>query len=153
MLRDAVWNDRRVTIAYTDRQGAVTRRTVDPFGLVTKAGVWYLIARDRDTVKTFRVQRIARVRLSAQRFARPSYFDVDEYWRASEAQGAQLDDPPFVATFRMSRRALTNVSQYHPIEARIRVRGSFPPVWVVGIAFPSPHTALHEALAWDQAPR
>jgi len=46
---EAVWNDRCVTIAYSDRRGAVTRRTLEPFGLVAKAGVWYLIARDGET--------------------------------------------------------------------------------------------------------
>jgi len=67
---EAVWNDRCVTIAYSDRRGAVTRRTLEPFGLVAKAGVWYLIARDGETVKTFRVQRIARVRVLERRFTR-----------------------------------------------------------------------------------
>jgi predicted DNA-binding transcriptional regulator YafY len=71
-LREAVWNDRCVTIAYTNRDGKVTRRTLEPFGLVTKAGVWYLIARDGPMLKTFRVQRIARVRVLERRFARPS---------------------------------------------------------------------------------
>ncbi|MGH7755428.1 MAG: helix-turn-helix transcriptional regulator, partial [Vulcanimicrobiaceae bacterium] len=75
ILRDAVWDDRRVTLVYRDRDGAATRRTLDPFGLVAKAGVWYLVARDRDTVKTFRVQRIARVRVSDQHFERPRDFD------------------------------------------------------------------------------
>ena len=149
-LRDAVWNDRRVTIAYTDRNGAVTRRALDPFGLVTKAGVWYLVARDREAVKTFRVQRIARVRVHARRFVRPGNFDVGEYWNASQARGGGSDNPPFIATFRMSRRALDTISLYQAVQSRARVRGSAPPVWIVRVAFPSFHSALHEALAWDR---
>jgi predicted DNA-binding transcriptional regulator YafY len=149
-LRDAVWNDHRATIAYTNRSGAATRRTIDPLGLVTKAGVWYLVARDRETVKTFRVQRIARVRVHDQCFVRPSSFDVGEYWNASMAQGGAVNEAPFVATFQMSRRALANVSMYHAIESRTRVRGSTPAAWVVRVAFASFMSAVHEALSWGE---
>jgi predicted DNA-binding transcriptional regulator YafY len=148
-LSDAVWNDRRVTIAYSDRFGKVTRRTLDPFGLVTKAGVWYLVARDGSTVKTFRVQRIARVRVTDRRFTRPAGFDVGEYWKdVSTFTGSE--EPAFGATFRMSRRALANAAVYYTVESRTRVRGSTPASWLVRIAFPSFQSALHEALSWNE---
>ena len=146
-LREAVWNDRCVTIGYTDRNGAATRRTVDPLGLVTKAGVWYLVARDRDTIKTFRVRRIARVRLLERRFERPSSFDVGEYWK-SVAAYVGSEEPPYVATFRMSRRALANALVYLAVESRTRVRRGPHAQWLVRIAFPSFGTAVHEALNW-----
>jgi len=145
-LRDAVWSDRRTTIAYTDRRGAVTRRTIDPFGLVAKAGVWYLVARDGETIKTFRVQRIARVRVLEQRFMRPSTFDAGEYWAGVAAHVAS-EEAPYVATFRMSRRALANAAIYCTVQSRTRVRGSMQ--WLVRIVFPSLEAAVHEAIGWD----
>jgi predicted DNA-binding transcriptional regulator YafY len=148
-LRDAVWNDRRVTIAYSDRAGKVTRRTLDPFGLVTKAGVWYLVGRDGETVKTFRVQRIARVRVTDRRFTRPAGFDVGEYWKGVSAH-VSAEEPPFIATFRMSRRALAAAAVYFTVESRTRVRGSTPAAWLVRIAFPSFQAAVHEALSWNE---
>ncbi|MGV9313456.1 helix-turn-helix transcriptional regulator [Streptomyces sp. NPDC003691] len=44
-LADAVWGDRRVTVAYENRGGARVERVLEPHGLVLKAGVWYLCAR------------------------------------------------------------------------------------------------------------
>ncbi len=147
-LREAVWNDRRVTIAYSDRYGRVTRRSLDPFGLVTKAGVWYLVARDDIAVKTFRIQRIARVRVLEQRFVRPADFDVGEYWKGVAAR-VSTEDQPFVATFRMTRRALANSEIYFSITSRTRIRRSSPPAWQVSIAFTSFHAALYEASSWN----
>lgn len=147
-LRDAVWNDRCATIAYTDRGGKVTRRTVEPFGLVTKAGVWYLVARDRGAVKTFRVQRVARVRVLERRFVRPANFDVGEYWKGVAAfVGAE--EEPFAATFRMSRFALANASVYLNVVSRRRIRAAKPAAWLVRVAFPSFGAAVHEALGWS----
>jgi predicted DNA-binding transcriptional regulator YafY len=146
-LRDAVWKDRCVTIAYSDRRGAVTRRTLDPFGLVAKAGIWYLIARDRETVKTFRVQRIARVRVLERRFERPASFDAGEYWK-SVASHVPSEEAPYVATFRMTRRALASAAIYCTVESRARVRGTS--AWLVRIAFPSIEAAVHEAIGWNE---
>jgi predicted DNA-binding transcriptional regulator YafY len=127
----------------------VTRRTLDPFGLVTKAGVWYLVARDRDTVKTFRVQRIARVRVLERRFTRPSTFDVGEYWKGVAAFVGS-DEEPYVATFRMSRAALASASIYYKVESRRRVRDRIPHEWIVRIRFPAFGAAMHEALGWNE---
>lgn len=147
-LRDAVWTDRCVKIAYTDRRGAVTRRTLEPFALVTKAGVWYLVARDTGTLKTFRVQRIARVRVLERRFVRPATFDVGEYWKGVAAF-AGFEDEPFTATFRMSRPAFANTALFFTVDSHRRIRGSKPAAWLVRITFPSLRAAVHEALGWD----
>lgn len=146
-LREAVWGDRCVSIAYSDRTGKVTRRVVDPLGLVTKAGVWYLVARDDRAVKTFRIQRIARVRILDRRFKRPSDFDVGAYWQGVAAHVAS-EEEPYRATLRMTRRALANAEIYFAVESRTRVRGSNPPAWLVCIAFPSVMSALQEAMSW-----
>jgi predicted DNA-binding transcriptional regulator YafY len=148
-LREGVWGDRFVTIAYTDRRGAVTRRTLEPFGLVAKAGVWYLIARDRGTIKTFRVQRISRVRLLERCFVRPKNFDAGEYWKGVAAHVA-TEELPYVATFRMTRRGLANASVYCNVESSTRVRGARRAEWLVRIAFPSFESAVHEAITWDE---
>lgn len=146
-LRQAVWGDRCVSIAYSDRAGKVTRRVVEPLGLVTKAGIWYFVAGDGETVKTFRVQRIARVRILERRFVRPGGFDVGAYWQDVAARIAR-DEEPYRATFRMTRRALANAEIYFTVESRTRERGSDPPAWLVQIAFAAFMPALQEAMSW-----
>jgi predicted DNA-binding transcriptional regulator YafY len=147
-LRDAVWNDRCVMIAYTDRNGAVTRRTLDPLGLVTKAGIWYLVARDGETIKTFRVQRIARVRILERRFTRPAGFDIAEYWKGVAAFVGS-EEKPYVATFRMSRAALSNAAILFKVASRRRIRGRAPATWIARIEFPAFAAAIGEALEWS----
>lgn len=58
LLRRAVWDDRCIDIRYEDRTGAQTTRRVEPYGLVSKAGVWYVIARGESGFRSFRVDRV-----------------------------------------------------------------------------------------------
>ncbi|MHB6906921.1 helix-turn-helix transcriptional regulator [Streptomyces sp. DB-54] len=44
VLADAVWDDRRLTVRYLRRDREVVRE-LEPYGLVLKAGVWYVAAR------------------------------------------------------------------------------------------------------------
>src|SRR5918911_725202 len=69
-LADAVWRGRRVSARY--REGAKTvRRTLDPLGLVLKAGVWYLVAHRSAGMRVYRVSRFASVRVREEGFERP----------------------------------------------------------------------------------
>jgi predicted DNA-binding transcriptional regulator YafY len=83
-LRAAIAADRRVRLQYRDRSGAATDRTVDPLGLVAKAGVWYLVAHEAGKgYRTFRAERIGAVERLAETFARPADFDLDAYWQSA----------------------------------------------------------------------
>lgn len=83
MLREAAWSDRRVQIEYRDRTGKSSARTLDPMGLVSKAGVWYLVGSHEGSYRTFRVDRIVSVQVRAERFERAPDFDLDAYWNES----------------------------------------------------------------------
>ncbi len=83
-LRRAVWDDRQLRIAYRDRAGNSTNRIADPFGLVSKAGIWYLIAREPGgDMRSFRVDRIVEVEMLITVFQRPADFDLEQHWRSS----------------------------------------------------------------------
>ncbi len=83
-LRRAVWEDRQVSIHYRDRRGTPTQRTVDPLGLISKAGVWYVIARQSDgEMRTFRVERVIGIEELPTRFEHDETFDLEAYWRDS----------------------------------------------------------------------
>ncbi|WP_406860519.1 YafY family protein [Streptomyces sp. HUAS MG47] len=78
-LAEAVWTDRRVTARYRRPDGEVTRE-LDPYGLVLKAGVWYLCARVGTTWRTYRVDRFTSVDVTGEPFARASDFDLPAFW-------------------------------------------------------------------------
>lgn len=85
-LSRAVWEEQRVELRYQKRDGEV-RRTVDPLGLVLKAGVWYLLGLSGRTrsVRTFRVSRVQAVKPLDEPALRPEGFDLAAQWAESSA--------------------------------------------------------------------
>jgi predicted DNA-binding transcriptional regulator YafY len=60
--------------------------TLEPLGLVLKAGVWYLVARTADAIRTYRVSRVESAITADHRFKRPVDFDLVSYWQNSRAE-------------------------------------------------------------------
>jgi predicted DNA-binding transcriptional regulator YafY len=91
---EAVWAQRRLAVSYR-RRDKVASRELEPFGLVLKAGVWYLVARvvPDDALRTYRVSRILSVTRLGSAFERPPDFDLARWWRASSATFEQVARP------------------------------------------------------------
>lgn len=88
---DAVWDDRRMVARYR-RDDSDVERELEPYGLVLKAGVWYLCARVTATLDSYRVYRIDRftaVEPSAERFVRDPDFDLPAFWEERAEQFAR----------------------------------------------------------------
>lgn len=89
----AVWSGQRLDVRY-GRPGRMSRRRVDPLGLVLKAGVWYLVARHERDIRSYRVARIAEAIPCpgpAGRFPRPADFTLAGWWARPER--LRLDRP------------------------------------------------------------
>jgi predicted DNA-binding transcriptional regulator YafY len=82
-VAQAVWHERRIAVRYESWKGVVDR-TLDPLGLVLKAGFWYVAASSsRQEPRTYRVSNILALRETGDTFARPAAFDLAAYWQAS----------------------------------------------------------------------
>jgi predicted DNA-binding transcriptional regulator YafY len=81
-LAEAVWQERRIEVAYRSWKAAVLRR-LDPLGLVLKAGTWYLVARDGRSIRTYRVMNIDALEVTGAPFRRPTNFNLARYWAKS----------------------------------------------------------------------
>ncbi|MEU8182393.1 YafY family protein [Micromonospora sp. NPDC049047] len=79
-LARAVWADRVVTLRYRRGDREVSRR-IQPYGLVLKSGVWYLVGRVGDEARTYRVDRVTGVEVDAEQFDRDEGFDLAGHWR------------------------------------------------------------------------
>lgn len=94
-VAQGVWEARRLRIGY-HRGDRVVERTVDPLGLVLKGGVWYLVGRVDDQVRTYRVSRVQSADVTDEAFERPASFELAAYWSESiaayerEAEGAEV---------------------------------------------------------------
>jgi predicted DNA-binding transcriptional regulator YafY len=81
VVAEAVWQDRRIDVGYRRGDGTVERR-LDPYGLVLKAGVWYLCARvdGAGTFRTYRIDRFTAVAALDERFDRDPGFGLSGFW-------------------------------------------------------------------------
>ncbi|GAA2215716.1 YafY family protein [Nonomuraea monospora] len=86
-VADAVWNERRIQIRYRRwKEPQEVERRLEPYGLVVKAGRWYLVARAGRDVRTYRVSQILDLQPLAERFVRPEGFDLGAYWAGHLAE-------------------------------------------------------------------
>lgn len=79
-VQDALWSDRRLRLRYRRAHDDVVDRTVDPYGLICKAGTWYLLAGVGGQVRVYRVSRIEDAARTDEEFERPASFDLRAAW-------------------------------------------------------------------------
>ncbi|MER6948866.1 YafY family protein [Nonomuraea sp. NPDC000554] len=86
-VADAVWNERPIQVRYRRwKAPQEVQRRLEPYGLVIKAGRWYLVACSGTDVRTYRVSQILDLHPLPGRFARPGDFDLTAYWQAYLAE-------------------------------------------------------------------
>ncbi|WFB10917.1 WYL domain-containing protein [Streptomyces sp. LX-29] len=98
-LHDAVFADRRLRIRY--RHGGENRPrtyTVDPYGLVAKAGVWYLIADRQGTPQLFRADRVAEASLTDAPVRRRDGVELADVWEELRRRVERLPEGLWVRT-------------------------------------------------------
>lgn len=81
-LRRAVVRRRQVRLVYAGRSpGGPSERRVDPWGLVDKDGVWYLVAGTDRGQRTFRLDRIVEAEVTDLPASRPADFELTDAWQ------------------------------------------------------------------------
>lgn len=149
VLRRAVWDDRQVRIAYKDRTGTLTERVADPLGLVSKAGVWYLVARQQDgEMRTFRVDRMTGAEELRTQFVRDDAFDLETHWRSSKAA---IERPMewYYATLYVRADALERIMSYGEMD----ILSSDENGRTLRMRFPSFGSAVDSIAGWGSATR
>jgi len=147
-LAAAVWDDRRIVVRYR-RPGSddTAPRSLEPFGLVCKAGVWYLVARREGELRTYRVSRVHEVSTLDEQFERPSDFDLAAFWSDAVA-GFEASLPPTDVVVRASAYAIDELSWLARSSGRaIKARHLLDDGWThATVAFESVDDAFTELL-------
>ena len=76
VVADAVWRQKRLLVQYKKWNGVEVERTLEPLGLVLKGAAWYFVAKGRQRINAFRVNRIQSVSTLDEHFERPEGFDL-----------------------------------------------------------------------------
>jgi predicted DNA-binding transcriptional regulator YafY len=89
-VADAVWDDRRIIARYRRGEDEVVRE-LEPYGLVLKAGVWYLCARvaGGGSFRVYRIDRFTAVDPGEERFEREPKFGLPAFWEERAEQFAR----------------------------------------------------------------
>ncbi|GAA1251749.1 MULTISPECIES: helix-turn-helix transcriptional regulator [Streptomyces] len=92
VLQEAVLTERRLRLRYR-HSGTDTPRayTVDPYGLVSKAGVWYLVADRRAEPQLFRADRVREATLTDAPVRRRQGVQLADVWAVLKRQ---VEDRP-----------------------------------------------------------
>lgn len=124
LIARAVLDQNELTMHYQSWQGA-RDWTVEPLGLVLKAGIWYLAARGGGKIRIFRLSNIHAPAVNAARFDRPADFDLAVWWRAEQAR---FESELFatIATIRASPDGCSRLAAQSPRGAAA-VGGAGPP--------------------------
>jgi predicted DNA-binding transcriptional regulator YafY len=80
-IEEALWQERTLLLTYRRADGMRTRRFFNPYGLVAKAGVWYVVGTHKGSLYTYRVSRIREAELTHEHFKRPEGFNLADYWQ------------------------------------------------------------------------
>jgi predicted DNA-binding transcriptional regulator YafY len=150
IVQEAIANDAKLTFLYTRPTGETAPRTVDPFGIVCKQSIWYLIARTPAGMRTYRVSRISDAVALTVRFERPANFDLVRYWKTSTVRLDQRRQS-YPATLAMTPEAATSVRQWSSVSPNRDAKrpAQIPRDWIVfDVNFGSFSHALFFALGF-----
>jgi|SRR4051794_20660158 predicted DNA-binding transcriptional regulator YafY len=135
LLEEAVVGKRKVRFTYRGRSGSA-ERVVDPWGLVDKDGVWYLVAGTYRGRRTFRVDRLDDPEVTGEAAERPEGFALDAAWdevvaeveaRRSPVSATILIDARFVPVVRRQfGRHCTVLDDAPDGRARLRLSAHLP---------------------------
>ncbi len=100
-LREAVENDNVLFIVYCEENGSQQFYLVEPYGLVTKAGVWYLVGMCEHRQHVLRVSRMLCAEATAHSFTRNLDFDLVASWEAYCTQ-VEASSPPYASALRLA---------------------------------------------------
>jgi predicted DNA-binding transcriptional regulator YafY len=83
-LYTAVWENRKIYLRYLvsfgRRVNKEFEKTVKSYGLVAKAGKWYLVCDDDIRIRVYELSSIIDTRLTGEVFTRTDDFNLGEFW-------------------------------------------------------------------------
>jgi predicted DNA-binding transcriptional regulator YafY len=101
ILQEAVWSEKLVELIYQRSDGTARERLFAPYGLVAKAGVWYVVGRAEEELRVYRVTRVQKAALLETPFTRPFDFDLASFW-AEWCVKYEASMPRFTATLQIT---------------------------------------------------
>lgn len=125
-IHQAVWQDRKLHAVYRPMFAVEIERLLAPYGLVAKAGVWYVVCARNDAMQVHRVSGLLDVRLSDESFERSADFDLAAFWETwCTEYEALLSD--FTVTVRVAPDFVPVMPRYFGNAIHAKIEEAGPP--------------------------
>jgi predicted DNA-binding transcriptional regulator YafY len=120
-VHKAVWEDRKLRLSYRLRFENQIERMIEPFGLVAKAGIWYVLYARDGRYRILRISEILDAELTDHYFKRPPKFDLEKCWERC-SQDYENNQPSYTAHVLIDPIFLGYLPHYFgdPIREKIR---------------------------------
>ena len=126
VIQQALWQDRQLRIKVRwDFFNTEFEQEAEPYGLVAKANVWYLVYGRGGNPHVTRVSQIVEAEWMPECFTRPADFDLEEFWE--EWCREYESRPAFLAQVRVAPEALSLLAEYVGDHARDHLNQSASP--------------------------
>jgi len=150
-LARAVRLARRTEIAYVSGANQRSRRhSIEPLGIVNKAGVWYVVAGTARGTTVFRVGRIREAVITDVDFIRPSSFGLEAFWSTWSSEFA-ASRPRLAVQVRAAPQAFRVLPEVLGDGVRPALETAGPPddeAWrVLELTFEHVNAAAHRLIA------
>jgi predicted DNA-binding transcriptional regulator YafY len=112
-VHDAVWQDRKLYIAYRLQFGQTidVEQVVEPYGLVAKASVWYVVYAQEGRVRARRISHLLEAQILDEPVQRPAGFDLAVFWEAWCA-GFEASRPSYPVRVRVAPHLAPDLTWY-----------------------------------------
>lgn len=107
ILQSSIWDNNILKIIYR-KINETKEITLCPLGLVCKRGIWYLVAINNDTTKTYKVSNIESAAVTDTLFDRPNDFNLEKYWKSSTSN-FKASIPNHTFTFKTTLSILNHI--------------------------------------------
>jgi predicted DNA-binding transcriptional regulator YafY len=126
IIQQALFQDRRLRMKVRwEFFNTQFEQEAEPYGLVAKANIWYLVYGRGGTPHVTRVSQIVEAEMLAECFYRPVDFQLESFWR--EWCRGYESQPAFCARVRVAPEALPMLAEYVGDRARGQITSHRPP--------------------------
>lgn len=109
-IQQALLQDHKLSLHYLEDNRTLSKKIVEPYGLVAKADAWYLVAAHNCAMQVLRVERIQLAEMSSETFMRSADFDLATYW-TNYCLEVETQHPPYVIPLRLAPDEIPQLSQ------------------------------------------
>lgn len=100
IILQGLWEDRKLKLTYQLAFGAKVEHIVEPYGLVAKSNLWYLIFSVEEDILVRKLRDVINAELSQDGFDYPTDFELVKYW-AEWCRTYEANQPQFEARVRL----------------------------------------------------